>query len=253
MMWGYLTVWWTMTVVLGQKNALKKGGVIQENTGQDVLVMRDSVLATLVYEISEAEYMWNPFIANIENLIANVGENNCIKQVLNDCRESRFKIREFVSSHKSLNVEKRQAMLGVLGGLTSLVTFGLSSFELNKINAKIADIKFNMEHSEGTIETIKQITKYNSKQIENLKNIQVHTTEILSKLKLQLLKNIESINELKLSIVCINLKLTYINLSTIKNDIMEELGDLLKYKFNKDLMTYGVKSEICKNMIAGGL
>ena len=83
-----------------------------------------------------------------------------------------------------------------------------------------------------------KITKYNSGQINSLRNIQIHTNEILSKMKLQLLKDIDSINEIKISVVCINLKLTYMKLSSVINDIMHELRDLLEYKFDKDLIKY---------------
>ena len=96
--------------------------------------------------------------------------------------------------------------LGLIGGITSMVTLGLTTYELNKINEKIAEIKHNIDHNEGSIETLNKITKYNSGQINSLRNIQIHTNEILSKMKVQLLKDIDSINEIKLSVVGINLK-----------------------------------------------
>ena len=71
-------------------------------------------------------------------------------------------------------------------------------------------------------------------------------------MKLQLPKNIDAINDIKISFVCINLKLTYIKLSNIINLAMHEIRDLLEYKFNKDLLSYEVRQEICESMEAEG-
>ena len=69
-----------------------------------------------------------------------------------------------------------------------MVLLGLTTYEVNKINNKITEIKHNIDHNEGNIQTLNKITKYNSGQINSLRNIQIHTNEILSKMKLQLLK-----------------------------------------------------------------
>ena len=116
----------------------------------------------------------------------------------------------------------------------------------------LREIEHNIDHYEGSIKSIGSVTKYNSGQINSLRNIQIHTDEILSKVKLQLLKDIDSINEIKISVVCINLKLTYMKLSSVINDVMHELRDLLEYKFDKDLITYDVKQEICDSIESEG-
>merc|ERR1712120_57278 len=171
----------------------------------------------MIYDMNDVELMWNNYIESCESLISSIGHNKCVEKVLTDSRESRFKIKEFLRLHKTNVKNKRQAFLGIIGGLTSMVTLGLTTYELNKINEKIAEIKHNIDHNEGNIETLNKITNYNSGQINNLKNIQIHTNEILSKIKVQLLKDIDSINEIKISAVCINLKLIYMKLSSVIN------------------------------------
>merc|ERR1712239_36383 len=210
---------------------LTKGGIIRVNSTTNVIVVKDSVLVTMIYDMNDVELMWNNYIESCESLISNIGHNKCVEKVLSDSRESRFKIKEFLRLHKTNVKSKRQAFLGIIGGITSMVTLGLTTYELNKINEKIAEIKHNLDHNEGSIETLNKITKYNSGQINSLRNIQIHTNEILSKMKLQFLKDIDSINEIYISVVCINLKLTYMKLSSVINDIMHELRDLLDYKF----------------------
>ena len=61
-----------------------------------------------------------------------------------------------------------------------MVTLGLTTYEIDKINDKIAEMKQNIDHNEGNIEILNKITKYNSGQINSLRNIQIHTNEILS-------------------------------------------------------------------------
>ena len=71
-------------------------------------------------------------------------------------------------------------------------------------------------------------------------------------MKSQLLKDINDINEIKINVVCLNLKLTYMKLSKAINDIMHELRDILEYKFDKDLITYEVKKDMCDNIESEG-
>merc|ERR1712055_675908 len=190
----------------------------------------------MIYDMSAIEYMWNGYIESCESLISNLGHNKCVEKVLTDSRESRFKIKEFLRLHKTNVKDKKQAFLGIIGGLTLMVTLGLTTYELNKINEKIAEIKHNIDHNEGSIETLNKITKYNSGQINSLRNIQIHTNEILSKMKVQLLNNIDTINEIKINVVCLSLKITYMRLSSVINNIMNELRDMLNYKFDSELI-----------------
>merc|ERR1712082_538943 len=242
-------------LALAQENnmsMLTNAGILIINTKTNVIVVRDSVLVTMIYDMNDVELMWNNYIESVECLISNLGQNKCVEKVLSDSKESRFKIKEFLRLHKTKAKSKRQAFLGVIGGITSMVTFGLTTYELSKINENIAEIKLKIDHNEGNIKKLNTITKYNSGQINNLRNIQIHTNDILSKMKNQFLKDIESINELKSNVVCINVKLCYMKLSSVIDDIMHELRDLLDYKFDKDLITYEVRQEICDSIESEG-
>merc|ERR1711895_182432 len=148
----------------------------------------------MIYDMNDVELMWNNYIESCESLISSIGHTKCVEKVLSDSRDSRYKIKEFLGLHKTNVKTKRQAFLGIIGGITSMVTLGLTTYELNKVNEKIAEIKNNIDHNEGSIEALNKITTHNSGQINSLRNIQIHTNEILSKIKVQLLKDIDSIN-----------------------------------------------------------
>merc|ERR1711895_89297 len=144
---------------------LTKGGIIQVNSDTNVIVVRESILVTMIYDVNDVELMWNNYIESCESLISSIGHTKCVEKVLSDSRESRFKIKEYLRLHKTNIKSKRQPFLGIIGGITSMVTLGLTTYELNKINEKIAEIKHNKDHNEGSIETLNKITNYNSGQI----------------------------------------------------------------------------------------
>ena len=62
-----------------------------------------------------------------------------------------------------------------------MITLGISSYEMVKINEKIFEMKQNVDHNDGRIVALNKLTKYNSGQIQDLINVQVHTNEILTK------------------------------------------------------------------------
>ena len=68
---------------------VNKGGIIQINTNSNVVVLTDSVLVSMLYNTNEVEYMWNNFIESGESVIASLGHNKCVEQILNDSRGSR--------------------------------------------------------------------------------------------------------------------------------------------------------------------
>ena len=84
---------------------LSNGGVIKINTQKNVVILRDNLLITLIYDINTIKYMWNGYIENCESLISNIGHSKCLEKVLNDSRESRYKIKECMKSHK---IRKRE-------------------------------------------------------------------------------------------------------------------------------------------------
>ena len=151
-----------------------------------------------------------------------LNKHECIEKILFACRESRFNIKQFIDSHNTTTKYKRQAILGVVGGITSLVSFGLTSYELVKVNERISEIKSSMTHNENSIEILNSITRYNSKQISELVRVQSHTNSVLKTMKEQFIKNIDELNELRTDMVCLNVKLSYMSLSGVIDKIMVE-------------------------------
>ena len=131
---------------------LTKGGIIQVNSNTNVIVVRDSVLVTMIYDMNDVELMWNNYIESCESLISNIGHNKCVEKVLSDSRESRFKIKDFLNKSKVRN--KRQ-VLGIIGGITSKVTLGLTQYEIDKINDKMPEMKQKIDHNEGKYKNLK--------------------------------------------------------------------------------------------------
>ena len=97
----------------GQANLNRsiKGGIIQINTNEKVIVKTDSVLVSLVYDTSEINYMWNNFVEKGERVSNSLENNNCVEQILKEARASRFKIKEYLNERET-NVTKRQAIFG---------------------------------------------------------------------------------------------------------------------------------------------
>ena len=62
--------------------------------------------------MNDAELLWNNYIESCESLVSSIGHNKCVEKVLSDSRESRFKIKEFLSLHKTNVKSKRQAFFG---------------------------------------------------------------------------------------------------------------------------------------------
>ena len=96
-------IYWTVILgmVQAQDNSLGSiGGIIQINTNSNVVVLTDSVLISMLYNTNEVEYMWNNFIEKGESVSASLGHNNCVEQILNNSRASRFKIKEFLNARR---------------------------------------------------------------------------------------------------------------------------------------------------------
>merc|ERR1712239_96951 len=75
---------------------LTNAGILQVNSNTNVIVVRDSVLVTMIYDMNDVELMWNNYIESVESLISNLGQN-------------KFKIKEFLRLHGTKAKSKRQA------------------------------------------------------------------------------------------------------------------------------------------------
>ena len=96
---------------------LTKHGVIIHKSNLKVVVLKDSVLVTFIYDTDELRYSYNEFIEYLENLKVNLGEDNeCLNNIIKECKLNRMHIRQwFNTTVDSIDRNKRQA--GILGGL----------------------------------------------------------------------------------------------------------------------------------------
>ena len=108
----FMMIVWGLAVAQEKTNSMvTNGGIIQVNSDTNVIVVRDSILVTMIYDMNDVELMWNNYIESCESLISSIGHNKCVEKVLTDSRESRFKIKEFLRLHKNSVKNKRQAFL----------------------------------------------------------------------------------------------------------------------------------------------
>ena len=237
-----------LCMMKNNQNTLSEMGILMSKSDSNVILLKDSVLVTLIYDLGDVRSMWNEYISELESMSVVLNKNDCIENILVACRQSRFYIKEFLDSLNTTSKYKRQAILGVVGGLTSLVSFGLTSYELVKVNEKISEIRESMTHNENSIEILNSVTRYNSKQLNELVRVQSHTNIVLKSMKEQFLMNIDKLNELRTDMICLNVKMSFMSLSGVIDRIMVELRNLLSYKFDSRLISYSVRESICKDL-----
>ena len=228
------------------------GGIIKYDRSSNIIINRDSLVVTIVYDLAQVKGMWNSYISESEALIQSIGTNKCLSKVLSDSITSRVLIRNFLAAHRSENRVTRQAMLGILSGLSSLVGLGLTTYEIGRVNNKIAQMKKVTDSDHGKLLSMSSVVSFNSKQILQLNNLQVHTSEVLGRMRNTVNQNVQQINQLTHNMLCLSMKVTYIKLSTMIEKIMVELKDILEGNFNIDILTSEVRQKICSNMAVEG-
>ena len=65
--------------------------------------------------------------------------------------------------------------------------------------------------------------------------------------------DIGEINKLKLEMTCVNAKLSFTNLSVMVDNILNELRNLLNYQFDARMISYEVRTKICKDIFEKGI
>ena len=53
-----------------------KGRIIHSQTGQNIIINRDSLLVTISYDLTYVRSMWNNYISEAESLIQSVGKTD---------------------------------------------------------------------------------------------------------------------------------------------------------------------------------
>ena len=269
-----------VTITVGQhitNSTLSGGGIISIHTKANVILENENVIITIFYNTKSLYELWDNFIEIGDALASSVEHTNCIADVIADARANRMIIRQFLNAHMGVNItehapvirgsnrsvwdigthniskkNKRQAMLGIITGLTNAVTLGLTAYELHQVNKKITDIHNRLTHSEGKLHTLSKATDFNTKQINKLIEFSRHTVDILGRYQEGLLNNSIAINMIKQKQTCISLKLSYIQLGSMVEKVMGEFKEILDYKFKIHNLAYNTRKEICQEIKAKG-
>jgi len=75
----WIVVWYS--AVQAQDNMVTVGGILKINLNKNVIIAKDSILITIIYDLSETELMWNEFIEKFENVIASLGNDRCLNKI----------------------------------------------------------------------------------------------------------------------------------------------------------------------------
>ena len=176
---------------------LTKHGVILHKSNVKVVVLKDSILVTFIYDTDEIRYSYNEFIEYLENLTVNLGEDNeCLNNIIKECKLNRMHIRQwFNTTVDSIDRNKRQA--GILGGVVGLFTLGSTEMQIYDIHETLYKMQNNVDKNRGEIKILAKIMKYNSHSLELFRKTQIHTNDILHNVAFQVNKTVHEINEVK--------------------------------------------------------
>ena len=177
-------------------------------------------------------------------LLQYIGINNeCVNGILLDARTSREKIRiwsnDTLGSLEILEREhksKRQALL--IGGVASLFALGLTEWQINKINNRIADMQTDVSHNEENIQILGKAVKFNSKNLEAVEHNQMEIGDTLTKSAIQLNDSIHTNNNNSQKIACVQLKISYLNTARIVKEAVYEVKILLEFNLDKYLFDW---------------
>ena len=130
----------TLSLITYKDISLNEKGILISRSEKNVVLIKDSIIVTLVYDISTLKTMFNSYIENLDEISANIGDNDCISELLLGARKKRFLIKDFIDNLNSSHRVKRQAF-STLMGVTGLITLGLSSMEALFVNKKIEEMR----------------------------------------------------------------------------------------------------------------
>ena len=168
----FLVIW--CCLIRGSNNELQyedtfmtKFGILVHKSNVVVIVDRDSLVIKIVYDTQEIRLFWNDFLEKGDALRQYIGMNiECVNRVLLDARTSREKIRIWsnntLGSVEILEREhkaKRQAVL--IGGVASLLSLGLTEWQISRINNRISDMQTDVSHNEENIQLLGKAVKFN--------------------------------------------------------------------------------------------
>ena len=156
-----------LSLIAFKDEYLNEKGILISRSDNNIVLIKDSVIVTLVYDVSSLRTMFNSYIEKLDGISANIGENECITELLLGARKKRFLVKDFLDNLNSSHREKRQAFSTIMG-VTGLITLGLSSMEALFVNQKVGEMKDRLNRNENNIEILEKATNYNSDHINQL-------------------------------------------------------------------------------------
>ena len=134
-----LSVTWVVLANNMEFSRLSNTGLLKTETQNKITLLQDSVIISFLFDPNEVKTVWNNFIEALDHLSHSMENNECLSSVLVECRTDRVKIKQIIDGYNAtgLSKNKRQAFLGAVGTLSSLLSFGLTQYELSIVNNKI--------------------------------------------------------------------------------------------------------------------
>ena len=207
-----------LSLIAYKDEYLNEKGILISRSDKNIVLIKDSVIVTLVSDVSSLRTMFNSYIEKLDEISANIGENECIIELLLGARKKRFLVKDFLDNLNSSHREKRQAFSTIMG-VTGLITLGLSSMEALFVNNKVEEMRDRLNRNENNIQILEKATNYNSDHINQLIKAQAQSNVVLNTIKHQIMTDIGEINKLKLEMMCVNAKLSFTSLSVMVDNI----------------------------------
>ena len=63
------------------------------------------------------------------------------------------------TKHKTKRTKRQAAWM--IGGVTSLLSLGLSEWQISRVNSRITNMQSNVSHNEGNIQLLDKAVKFN--------------------------------------------------------------------------------------------
>ena len=233
-------------------NDLDRNGVVIQRSDSNIILIKESIIVTLIYDISNLKSVYNKFIEKVDSIQSSTGDIDCLTELLAQSREKRFLIKEFI---KTLNIsqrKKRQAVSTIIG-ITGLISLGLSTVEAIFVNEKVEKMRNDLGKNEQKIHVLEEATSFNTNSINALIRAKAQTDLVLTSIKNQVSQEIHEINKLNREMICLNAKLTFSNLSVLVDKMLDELKNILNYHLDSRMISYMVRSKICKDIFGLGI
>ena len=247
--------WWFLLVIANlipeienEEITQTEHGVIIHKTDTKVVVLKDSVLVTFIYDTDEIKFAYNEYIEYLENLTITLGEDDeCLNDIIKECKMNRMKIKNWFN-HTINTIDRQKRQAGIIGGVVGLFSLGLTQMQIYNVHQTLHELQNNVDKNSGEIKILSKVLEYNSHSLELFRNQQMHTYDILHNVVFQVNETVQDLNEVKRSTFCINLKLSFMNISKMVSRVWKELKDMIDFKFNRNLLSLDIKKEVCEGI-----